>query len=95
MKNRLQVRIRLRIKPSRISSLSGNVKRYVNTVEALPVSDTANDLDDFYLYDSDEAALQAMSDWVDEHKLGRRISYNTWKMHTGDAVTMFLLKWNV
>ena len=69
--------------------------KYPSIVEVLPANDAATELDDFYLYDTDDSAIQAIDRWVTAHELGRRISYNSWKMRNGAAVTMFLLKWNV
>lgn len=39
-------------------------------------------------YDADK-----INEYVEQHRLGRRIAYDIWKFNNKAALTMFLLKW--
>lgn len=41
-----------------------------------------------------EELAQGFSDWVRENKLGTRIAFLMWRMHSEEAVTLFLMRWS-
>lgn len=82
------------IKAAKVSITGETTRRYVFTVE-VAMYEPAQHPDEFREWlDVTEADLVEIAHWVMDHELGRRVSHNTWKLNSQEAVTMFLLRWN-
>ena len=85
-------KFRARLKEELTSKLTGTVrKRFVFTVEVVLYCRTDSTPDLLAVTEEDTTRID---NWVNECELGKRVSYNMWKLNNNEAVTMFLLKWN-
>ena len=85
-------KFRARLKDELTSKLTGTVrKRFVFTVEVVLYCRTDSTPDLLALTEED---VMTIDTWVIERELGKRVSYNMWKLNNNEAVTMFLLTWN-
>lgn len=40
-----------------------------------------------------EEESMAVDTWVEDSKIGRRISWDMWRLRDEEAITLFMLKW--